>query len=839
MIYNKIVKDVLSFEHLKVAGKLGFIELSEDEISYKLLVDAIGVIDYLSRRTDEKSNKIVVILCAILWEYRQETWDGLSSFLIIILTRIGFAPSSVMVDSGFDPEESQYSGMNSKIDEMLVSVSQLQYEVFIQSKLFLLTKFQKNIWSKIDEHKVLGISAPTSAGKSFIIALKSIEVLIKNPGVIIYIVPTLSLVSQVSADFRKLLNEFELTEYEILNTYTGEYEDNKKIFVLTQEKAIGAFSKSDNPFNDVRILVVDEIQNVERVSNADDQRSKTLYDLLVEFRYTSEPEHIIISGPRIEEIGSLGHTIFGQDTDEEISKSSPVASITYAISKSGKNYYIKQYTDITEEPLSIHITKNENINGHGGSMYSESFHDYMSGIIHSLGIASKNIIFSPTSNQARKTALAIAGKKELVDLNNLDSLVQYLQHTVHHEYPLCISLKKGVAYHHGKLPLHVRRVVEKAIRDKIISNVVCTTTLMQGVNLPAQNIIIRNPSLALKKKNGIKPQLTHYEIANLRGRAGRLLKDFLGRTFILDEDSFEVDNERQESLFEDTTKEIKTGYEGIYDEYKYHVDEGLLSFETPTEDNKEYSFLLTYIRQTILRHDEKSLTRLNNIGIHLEEEKFIEIRTQLSQLEIPQNICLQNRYWDPIALESLYKIRNKFDLPINAFDKQIPYKLREVLSLLEESCPVYYKRYFGIYDSNDYQLVLSACFNANKWIKEIPLYDILSDKYYDNPENIDKTISYLQGRISYGLPMLLRPIYDIKEPDSSFLSFLDSGAYRPVTKRLIEYSVPRETAISLTNNYLSNLDVNSKDFDYQLRHILKDKFSELNYWVQAQLDVLI
>lgn len=839
MIYNKIVKDVLSFEHVKIAGKLGFIESSDNNISYELLVDAIGVIDFLSRRPDEKAKKIVVVLCAIIWEYKEEAWDGLSSFLIIVLTRIGFAPSSVMVDSGYDAEESQYSGMSSMIDELLVSVSQIEYEVSIQSKLFLLTKFQKNIWSKIDQHKVLGISAPTSAGKSFVIALKSIEVLINNSGAIIYIVPTLSLVSQVSADFRNLLNEFELNDYEILNTYTGEYEDHKKIFVLTQEKAIGAFSKSDNPFSDVRILVVDEIQNVERVSSADDQRSKTLYDLLVEFRYTSEPEHIIISGPRIDEIGTLGHTIFGQDTDEEISKSSPVASITYAISKSGKNYYIKQYTDITEEPLSIPIKNHEDITGHGGSRYSESFHVYLSDIIHSLGDTSKNIIFSPTSTQARNTALAIAGKKELVDLKNIDSLVEYLQHTVHHEYPLCLSLKKGVAYHHGKLPIHVRRVVEKAIRDKIVSNVVCTTTLMQGVNLPAQNIIIRNPSLAINSKNGVKPKLTHYEIANLRGRAGRLLKDFLGRTFILDEDSFEIDNERQESLFEDATKEINTGYEGTYDEYKNDVDEGLLSSETPADDNKEYSFLLTYIRQTILRHDDKALARLSNIGINLEEEKFIAIRTQLSQLEVPQKICLQNRYWDPITLESLYKVRGEFDLPVNAFDKNIPHKLREVLSLMEKHCPVYYKRHFGIYDVSNYQLVLTACINATKWLKETSLYDILSDKYYDDPSNIDKTISSLQGRISYGLPMLLRPIYDIRMPDSSFLTSLDLGAYRPVTKRLIEYSVPRETAIFLTNSYLSNINVESKDFDNQLRHILKDKFSELNYWVQAQLDVLI
>ena len=80
--------------------------------------------------------------------------------------------------------------------------------------------------------------------------------------------------------------------------------------------------------------------------------------------------------------------------------------------------------------------------------------------------------------------------------------------------------------------MHVRRTLEKAIVSKQINNVVCTTTLMQGVNMPAQNIIIRNPHLYLKKTD-TAAELSNYEMANLRGRAGRLLKDFIGRTYVL------------------------------------------------------------------------------------------------------------------------------------------------------------------------------------------------------------------------------------------------------------------------------------------------------------------
>lgn len=836
---EQIIEEILSFEHHKVAEKLGLIEPCELDINDELLIDAVGLVDYLSRDESEESKKIVVTLSSILWTYQKTEWDGLKDFLVLVLTRIGYSPSSIMIDSGYDIDENQYSSMSSMIDEIAVTTSQLQHEVRIRNKTFLLTQFQKNIWEKIDSNSVLGISAPTSAGKSFVIALKAIDILTNDPGTVIYIVPTLSLVSQVSVDFRKLLTLFEMDAYEILNTYTGVYEDPKKIFVLTQEKAIGSFSQSYHPFSNVKLLVVDEIQNVERVGNEDDQRAKTLYDLMVEFRYTAEPNHIIISGPRIEKIGGLGESIFGREADEEESKSSPVASITYAISKTRTNYILKQYTDIRAQPLHLTISKYEHISGQGKVLYSEEFHAYLSKVIHYLGDDSKNIIFSPTAVQARKTAASLAKNRSNVDIKNLDMLVEYLQHTVHHDYPLCETLKKGVAYHHGKLPLHVRRVIEKAITDKIVTNVVCTTTLMQGVNLPAQNVIIRNPNLSIRAKNGVKPKLTHYEVANLRGRAGRLLKDFLGRTFVLDEDAFEVDADKQESLFEDTTKEVYTGYEKIYRDHEADIEQGLLGLKPPSENNKSYSFLLTYIRQTILRHKDQALNRLNAVGIQLEENRFNEIASQLFQLEVPVDICLRNRYWDPISLEYLFDNRNEFDLPLNAFDAQLPYKLSNVLHKLQELCPIYYKRYFNVYDVNDKQVVLSYCFNATRWLKEVPLRDILSGNYYDDPSNIEKAISSLQNKISYGLPMLLRPIYDIKSPDSSFLTFIESGAYKSVTKRLIEYNIPRETAIHLSDKYLSNLDVDSKGFDYEMKKILKHNYSELNYWIQAQLEVLI
>jgi replicative superfamily II helicase len=136
--------------------------------------------------------------------------------------------------------------------------------------------------------------------------------------------------------------------------------------------------------------------------------------------------------------------------------------------------------------------------------------------------------------EAKTYSSSYKARSNVKDNKYLNDLSDFISDTVHPKFSLAEIIKRGIAYHHGKLPFHVRLLVEDGIRKKEVKTIICTTTLLQGVNLPVQNILIRNPNLfTRRKKDSIK--LSNYEIANLRGRAGRLLKDFVGRTYILDE----------------------------------------------------------------------------------------------------------------------------------------------------------------------------------------------------------------------------------------------------------------------------------------------------------------
>ena len=397
--------------------------------------------------------------------------------------------------------------MDSWIDEVTTTINQMRNEVMVANKKYLLTDFQKQIWDSMDSDKILGISAPTSAGKSFVILLKLVERLIDDNIDIVYIVPTLSLLNQVTEDFNRELKNVGVKDYWISNSFDDEqFTDKKNIYIMTQEKAIAAFSDVEKAFSKRLILVADEIQNIERIREDTDQRSKILFDTLVEFRYRENVEQIIISGPRIEEIEKVGKSIFGIETKDHTTNISPVLNLTYSIKKVDKRFFLKQYCALTEFPLTLEIENVEVIEGYGQKAYSDKYLAYLSDVVKSVGGDTQNIIFSPTSETARKIALAMEGNAEGIETE----LVDYYSSTIRSNYALCKTLLKGVAYHHGKLPMHVRRTLEKAISDKKISNVVCTTTLLQGVNLPAQNVFIRNPHLYISKKKD-SSELTKFE----------------------------------------------------------------------------------------------------------------------------------------------------------------------------------------------------------------------------------------------------------------------------------------------------------------------------------------
>ena len=112
--------------------------------------------------------------------------------------------------------------------------------------------------------------------------------------------------------------------------------------------------------------------------------------------------------------------------------------------------------------------------------------------------------------------------EDLVDLGDL------IRRCVHRQYQLANVVEKGVGFHYGNMPSLVRSEIERLFREGKINFLVCTSTLIEGVNLSCRTIVIRAP------KKGRLAAMEAHDFWNLAGRAGRWGDEFQGNIICID-----------------------------------------------------------------------------------------------------------------------------------------------------------------------------------------------------------------------------------------------------------------------------------------------------------------
>ena len=103
------------------------------------------------------------------------------------------------------------------------------------------------------------------------------------------------------------------------------------------------------------------------------------------------------------------------------------------------------------------------------------------------------------------------------------------------------ALKKGIGIHHGSVPKYIQQEIISLFNQNILKILICTTTITEGVNTTAKNVIV------LSGKKGTK-NLKKFDAQNIEGRAGRFMQHYQGRVFILDKGFADRMNEEDELL---------------------------------------------------------------------------------------------------------------------------------------------------------------------------------------------------------------------------------------------------------------------------------------------------
>src|SRR5699024_3762826 len=108
-----------------------------------------------------------------------------------------------------------------------------------------------------------------------------------------------------------------------------------------------------------------------------------------------------------------------------------------------------------------------------------------------------------------------------------------------------------------------------------------------------------------------------------------------------DESAFaSTDGYDQLELFDDVSKELPSGYGERFEEFRYDIEEVIETDKTVDATMQKYGYLVSYIRQSVLRYGKESRKRMNDVGIKLSQKQVAAIILKLDSLTVPKDICI-------------------------------------------------------------------------------------------------------------------------------------------------------------------------------------------------------
>ena len=514
-----------------------------------IAIDTESIIRLLKSATtfalsdDEKYRKqaysIAIMTRNVLQYVDENDRKEIEAIIVVILSRLGNFPA-----------ENKFQKEVSFDDSMLPPTLQLerQYHVLKNEahlsfdKFLVLTDFQRDLWGAMQSHRVVIVNAPTSAGKSFVLQNYVLNAVIGGRAKhVVYIVPSRALIEQVIIGLKELIADYKIVDSQIhVTEVPQDYSDTKEkiIYVLTQERVQLLLETKIS----VDQVIVDEAQNI-----SDGARGIILQSVVETIINRNDAARFIFAMPYVKN-PEVFLSVFNLGTDYAIipSVESPVKQNLYNVlvdvhaTKKVKIEQIKEEGNreyLFDVELGTELTDEQR---------------YLAILSVEFGRHQNNIVFGSEPQKCEKIAGLIIQLLEKKDDKELLEFSDFLKEHVHKDFLLAETILYGVAYHYGVLPSFIRKEIERLASIGKISYVICTSTLLQGINLPAQNIFIMKPSKGRVENN--KPgEMDASEFWNLVGRAGRLTKDYEGNVFLINvqdwDRKFIDEKERSQPIF--------------------------------------------------------------------------------------------------------------------------------------------------------------------------------------------------------------------------------------------------------------------------------------------------
>ena len=529
-----------------------------------------------------------------------------------------------------------------------VKRQQISNSIIDGDNIVILNEFQKEVYSSVDNNQTIAVSAPTSAGKSFILLHVLSDFIRDTPSAkIVYIVPTRALIQQVELDIREHLKKLEIrAEVTSVPVLPEQYNRKACTFVFTQERLQWVLNEHPNLQFD--LIIVDEAHKI-----GDRSRGILLQQVLHQISYQNETKFIFAS-PMSENPDALFRTVKPSESQKEIiSEIVTVNQNLIWVSKMGSKtttWKVELLSD--DKRLLLGHLETERITKKGMRLPI---------LAYRIAAGKKgNLLYVNGAAEAEKVAhqlksMVINDNPEYEPSFRVLELIKLIKKTIHPNYALVDTLKGGVAFHYGNMPLAIRNEIEDLFKNGEISFLVCTSTLIEGVNLPAKTIFIRGP------QKGHNQPMNEIDFWNLAGRAGRQGKEFQGNIICLDAGD--------ETVWTNGTPKsrkkyiIKSTVDEIIESRRPELLEHIKSKQSITPMPKtEYDYAYTYFLDTFFRYGSVS----NSFMTDLYGERFCHeidnaFAEALTGIQVPATILAKNQGVNPIAQQKLLEYFNRFE----------------------------------------------------------------------------------------------------------------------------------------------------------------------------------
>lgn len=336
---------------------------------------------------------------------------------------------------------------------------------------FVFHREQAEVYRRLMAGESVILSAPTSFGKSRIIDAMIASERFKNIAVV---VPTLALIDETRRRLSVFADKYKLV------TQLSQPPGEKNVFVLTAERVV-AYEK----FPKIDFFAIDEFYKIGALAE-DETRTVALNEAF--YRLLKDRGQFYLLGPNIQRI---------PDGLEDAYRCFffPTRFATVAV-------------DTVRAP------------GRGKDI------DRLMSVLQT--VTESTLIYCSSPARVNEVARTMLERGIGSVASTMADAATWIGKHFHSDWVFGTGLTNGIGIHHGRLPRSLAQFVVRAFNDERLQFLICTSTLIEGVNTKAKNVVIWDNSIANRP-------LDFFTFNNIRGRSGRMFQHFVGRVFLFDD----------------------------------------------------------------------------------------------------------------------------------------------------------------------------------------------------------------------------------------------------------------------------------------------------------------